>query len=387
MGISGARTLRFALGVAFAVGASQALMPAALAAVTNVPNNTASFNAQVNAVVYANGVIYVGGNFTAAIRNGQTIPRNHVAAIDEATGNVLPWNPNTNGNVNALAVSSSAVYIGGAFGRVGGAAHSNIASVALGGTGAVNAQFTARATSGSVNALAVSGSSVYAGGTFQLANGQSKRYLAAFDTQSGALRTGFNAVPNAKVLALTAANGTIYAGGEFSTMNGLWRGRYFASVNPTTGAVPSTWTSPIGYRIFQIAATSTRVYAAGDGAGGHLVAANLNGALQWVVTADGGMHAVTVLGSTIYAGGHFTYVCATQRVGAHGACLDGQVRRQKMFAVDSSGNLQSWAPQANSNLGTFSMDADPATGRIAAGGQFTKFNFSKISQPYFAQFG
>src|SRR3954452_16912746 len=105
MGIARARTLRFAVGAAFAVGASQALMPAALAAVTNVPNSTAGFNGAVNAVVYANGVIYVGGDFTAAIRNGQTIPRNHVAAIDEATGNVLPWNPNTNGDVDALAVS------------------------------------------------------------------------------------------------------------------------------------------------------------------------------------------------------------------------------------------------------------------------------------------
>ena len=228
---------------------------------------------------------------------------------------------------------------------------------------------------------------MYAGGTFQVANGQTKRYLASFDTQTGALRTAFNAVPNDQVLALEAGNGRIYVGGEFSTMNGLWRGRYLASVDPTTGAVPTSWTSPIGYRVFQIAATSTRVYAAGDGAGGHLVATDLNGAQQWVVTADGGMHAVTVLGSTVYAGGHFTYVCSTQRVGAHGACLDGQVQRQKMFAVDLSGNLQSWAPQANSALGTYSMDADPATGRIATGGVFTKFNFSKINQPYFAQFG
>ena len=43
--------------------------------------------------------------------------------------------------------------------------------------------------------------------------------------------------------------------------------------------------------------------------------------------------------------------------------------------------------QANSALGTYSMDSDPATGRIAAGGVFTKFNFSRINQPYFAQFG
>jgi hypothetical protein len=387
MRIFRARTVRFGVGAAFAVGVSQALMPAAFAAITNVPNNTASFNGEVRALAYSNGVVYVAGDFTAAIRNGQSIPRNHVAAIDESTGNVLPWNPNANGNVYGLAVTPSAVYIGGAFGRVGGATHSHIASVDPGGAGAVNAQFTARATSGTVRAVTVSGSTVYAGGSFKVANGQSNPYLAAFDGQSGALRTAFNAVPNGTVRSLHAANGQVYVGGEFSRMNGLWRGRYLASVDPATGAVASGWTSPVGYRIMGITATSTHVYAAGDGAGGHLLATGLNGSQQWVVTADGGFQAVTVLNNTIYAGGHFGNVCSSSRTGSHGACLDGQVRRQKLANFDLSGDLLGWAPQGNSNLGAHSMDSDPATGRIAVGGQITKYNFGRISQPYFAQFG
>ena len=388
MVVSGAKALRLMAGVALALGVSQAAMPAAHAAgITNVSDHTASFNGQVNAVAYHNGVVYVGGNFTAAIQNGQSITRNHVAAIDENTGTVLPWNPNTNGAVSALAVTDSATYIGGTFGKVGGANHANIARVATTGTGGVNAQFTATATGGGVKALTVSGSTVYAGGSFAVADGQSKPRLAAFDSQTGALRTAFNAVPSDTVRTLYAANNRIYVGGDFNSMNGLWRGRYLASIDPTTGALPAGWTSPIGYRVMSVTATSTNVYAAADGSGGHLVATGLNGSQQWILTADGGFQAVTVLGSTIYAGGHFTNVCSTLRTGAHGACLDGSVQRQKMISVDMSGNLLSWAPQANSNLGAFSMASDPATGRIAVGGQFTKFNFGKISQPYFAQFG
>jgi len=385
--VSRTRTLRLVAAVVLALGVSQAAMSTAQAAIVNAPDKTASFNGQVNAVAYLGGVVYVGGNFTAAIQNGTSIARNHVAAIDETTGNVLPWNPNASGDVNALAVTPGAVYLGGAFGRVGGAVHTNIASVSPGGTGTVNAGFTASATSGNVKALTVSGSAVYAGGTFQLANGQSKRYLAAFNGQTGALLTAFNAVPNNTVRALYAANNMIYVGGEFSTMDGFWRGRYLAAVNPTNGTVPTTYQSPIGYRVMGLAVTSTTIYAAADGSGGHLVAAQLNGALRWIVTADGGFQAVTVLGSTIYAGGHMTNVCNSARTGDHGACLDGSVVRQKLLAVDTNGNLLPWAPQANSNLGAFSMSSDPATGRIAVGGQFTKFNFSKISQPYFAQFG
>jgi hypothetical protein len=361
-------------------------MPAAQAAVTNVPDHTASFNGDVRAVAYSNGVVYVAGAFTAAVQNGQSTPRNHVAAIDEATGNLLPWNPNANGTVWALAVTDSAVYIGGGFGSVGGQTHHNIASVAPGGSGTVSGSFAPN-TNGSVRALAVSGSTVYAGGTFTVVNGQSKSFLAAVDSQTGALRTGFTAAPNNTVRALTSANGRVYVGGEFDAMNGLWRGRYLAAVDPTTGALASTWTSPVGYRIMNIAATSSNVYAAGDGSGGHLVATNLNGAVQWIVTSDGGYQAVTVLGSTIYAGGHFGNVCSSSRTGDHGACLDGQVKRQKMAAFDLGGNLLAWAPQANSSLGTFTMDSDPATGRVATGGQFTKFGFNTISQPHFAQFG
>ena len=159
------------------------------------------------------------------------------------------------------------------------------------------------------------------------------------------------------------------------------------TIRPSNNALQSNWTSPVGFRILNIAATSTHVYGAGDGAGGHLVSANLNGSAQWIVTSDGGYQAVTVLGNTIYAGGHFGNVCSSSRTGSHGACLDGQVHRQKFAAFDRNGALQPWAPQADSSLGAFSLDADPATGRIAAGGQFTHFNLGKISQPFFAQWG
>jgi hypothetical protein len=176
-------------------------------------------------------------------------------------------------------------------------------------------------------------------------------------------------------------------GGQFTTMDGTGRDRFFASVDPTNGAVQSTWSSPVGFRVMRIVATPTAIYAAADGAGGHLVATNLNGQQQWVATSDGGDQALTVLDGTIYVGGHFDNVCTTQRVGAKGACLDGQVQRKKFAAFDLSGNLQSWAPQADSALGAFTMDSDPATGRIAAGGVFTSFNFGRISQPFFAQWG
>nr|WP_299337642.1 T9SS type A sorting domain-containing protein [Allomuricauda sp.] len=77
-----------------------------------------------------NGVLYLGGRFTSI--NGQT--RNNAAAIDIATGILTPWNPNVNGDVNALAIDSGIVYIGGDFTTIGGLPRPNLGAVDTGGT-------------------------------------------------------------------------------------------------------------------------------------------------------------------------------------------------------------------------------------------------------------
>ena len=59
------------------------------------PNNT------VRDMVVVGNTAYIGGSFTAltSATGGTTVTRNHVAAIDMTTGNVLPWNPNVTGTV------------------------------------------------------------------------------------------------------------------------------------------------------------------------------------------------------------------------------------------------------------------------------------------------
>ena len=73
------------------------------------------------------GAWYIGGQFTQV--NG--IARSNVAHI-LSNGAVDPnWNPNVNGQVNALAVTSNSVYLGGNFTSVGGSTRNNAASVDL----------------------------------------------------------------------------------------------------------------------------------------------------------------------------------------------------------------------------------------------------------------
>src|SRR5262249_40923952 len=91
----------------------------------------------VGALAYAGGVVYAGGTFTAI--GGRQ--RSRVAALSAATGMATSWNPGVFDpegacdectdatQVNALAVSGTTVYIGGAFSAVGGAVRENLAAV------------------------------------------------------------------------------------------------------------------------------------------------------------------------------------------------------------------------------------------------------------------
>jgi len=381
--------LAFALASATAVGVVQlGGMSAAQAATTvpSAPSATVGFNGIVHTVAYGDGVVYVGGDFTAAVQGGQTIARNHVAAINESTGQLLPWNPGADGSVRSVVVDHGSVYIGGAFTHAGGALHRRLARVDA-GTGAVDNAWTP-SVGGTVRSVAVTPSRVYAGGAFTTAAGQPRSYLAAFSTSTGALDPDWAPVANGYVWEVRAANGWVYAGGEFTSVNGDIHGRFLASLDPATGAIQPGYNSQVTYTVFDMVVTPSLIYAAADGAGGHLRALNLNGSSRWTLTADGGVQAVAVVGDAIYIGGHFDNICTTARNAAQGgACLDAQVSRKKFAAVDADGILQSWAPMANSAHGAWALAGDPATGRLAAGGEFTTFNNGRIKQPYFAQFG
>ncbi|MEK7677627.1 MAG: immunoglobulin domain-containing protein, partial [Verrucomicrobiota bacterium] len=85
----------------------------------------------------------------------------------------------------------------------------------------------ATAVSSSVNALAMFGEAVYAGGLFNQAGGQARPNLAGLKTVSAGA-VGWNPGANGRVLALAASGNNVYAGGTFTAMGGRVR-PYFAA--------------------------------------------------------------------------------------------------------------------------------------------------------------
>ena len=358
------------------------------AAVNVSPDATASVNGRVRVVAYHNNTLYIGGAFTTASYQGKTYQRHHVAAINATTGKLLAWNPRANGDVKALAVdkASNKVYIGGDFSKVGGKSRVRLARVNGHRKGSVNRHWSHSANK-QVRALTVANGRVYAGGLFTKIDDKPRQELAAFSLATGGLGSKWKpSAVGGMVHAIAAKKKRVYIGGEADRLNGRSQFGKLGAVNPHNGSTISAFSSHVSYRVFQIAVGKHGVYAAADGKGGHLRAFHFDGGNRWDLTADGAFEAVTIYQHRLYVGGHFDHICDTKRVGSHGDCLDGQVQRKKVALVGFGAGVQSWAPQANSVVGVVSLAHNIPRGLVAAGGDFTAFNFGQDPQPHVAQF-
>ena len=68
---------------------------------------------------------------------GKKAARNHLAAFNATTGNLLAWNPNADDSVRSLAsaVNGTVIFAGGDFRHVGGGTHSRVVKLNAGGAG------------------------------------------------------------------------------------------------------------------------------------------------------------------------------------------------------------------------------------------------------------
>jgi trimeric autotransporter adhesin len=188
----------------------------------------------VEALAVSGPLVYAGGDF--ANIGGQT--RRGIAALDSTTGLATSWNADANGGISALLVSGSTVYVGGVFSNIGGLARNNLA--ALDTTTGFAEPFSADAKY-RVSALALSGSTLYAGGYFTTIGGQSRNRIAALDFASGFVAPWDpNVDPNLlppfffqSVNAVAVSGETVFAGGNFTSVGGLPHS-YIAGIKAVT---------------------------------------------------------------------------------------------------------------------------------------------------------
>jgi hypothetical protein len=274
-------------------------------------------NSPVHALTVAGNMVYVGGGFTLA---GDT-PVSGMARFDS---NTQTWarfgGSGVGGGIQVIAISGSAVYVGGSFIQAGGTPARNVARfdtvsqtwTSL-GTGAANG------VSDQVNALAVSGNSVYVGGGFTLAGGVPANRVARFDiieqTWSG-LGGGTTNGLNGFATDFAISGSALYVAGDFTQAGGISANRV-ARFETTT----QTWSnlgSGVNGLALIIALSGSTVYVGGyftqaGGVPANLVAGFDIASQTWAGFGSGaanGMNnyvsALAISESTVYVGGDFT---------------------------------------------------------------------------------
>lgn len=276
--------------------------------------------------------IFVGGDAVGALYGG-TARRGLIrlapgGAVDGAflAANAL------NGDVNAIAIVSDGLYLGGSFSSVAGKTAKSFAKLSFAGTPdlTVSPQSGQNGFDRDVWAITVSGNSVYVGGDFSKyrgawANGLARLSLAG--VQDGAF--GKDAT-NGRVssLAVGDAGATLYLGGQFNLVRKLDAHRV-ARVPLSTGVPDPVFNFPDGafgltngtnndVRAIALDPSSSRIYVAGrfnryrGTQSGSVIRLNADGSVDstFAASPDGDVRAIAVspLDGRVYLGGSFAHV-------------------------------------------------------------------------------
>ncbi len=274
---------------------------------------TVGTNFYVSGGDLVNGVLYTAGYFTIA---------GGVNAFGIAAWNGTTWaslGGTTNvpgGNVFALAINGSTIYVGGRFQTAGPVLANNIASyntsthswAALGSA-------TSNGVDNTVYAITVLGGNVYVGGAFANAGGSPAKHVAMWNgTVWSTLGTSPSDGVNNAVFALSSFGADLYVGGSFTSLGSGSSARYIAKWNGTSWSALGTGTNGTNNVVYAIAAGTSQIYAGGafTTAGGSAVShiASWNG-VNWSALGNpngvsGNVEALYAVNDTVYVGGNFT---------------------------------------------------------------------------------
>jgi len=181
----------------------------------------------VNALALTGDTLYVGGSFDMV----GTESRVGVAAVNKLTGAPYDWDPAPDRGTEELYVldhpgfPGGVVFVGGNFDFIGGVFRPGLAAVSR-TTGEVfpwNA-FLQESFSRAVHTIAVSGNTMFVGGTFSGSRDDRSSNLVAVDVATG---DDLPWLPDAdgSLRALSLADSTLAAGGFFGSVGGVARSR------------------------------------------------------------------------------------------------------------------------------------------------------------------
>ena len=281
---------------------------------------------------------------------------------------MLGWNPaaGSNTTVYSLALSGTTLYVGGSFGNFGSSVRRNIAALDTGSAAATSWDPSAYATTGGgqVWSLAVSGGTVYVGGLFNTLGGAGRRFVGAVDATSGAA-TAWNPGADGTIYSLSVAGSSVYVAGNADLIGGTPRTN-LAKIDAAGNLTSWAPTTDGGSTLTSLAVSGHTAYVGGiidslSGPNGSFARQNLGAVdtetgnvTDFDPQSNNTVQTLAAAGGTLYAGGDFTAMGSTTR--NYAASFD-----------TASGTLNGWNPNPNATV----LAIAPAGGTVYLGGVFS----------------
>ena len=352
-------------------GASVSTTPAAF-----TPYVTTA-NSEVTQIVQCGSAMYAVGSFAQiGVPGGTRYARSNAFSFNATTGAVSAWNPDVNGTVSAVVVSTDCthVYLGGSFTAVGGTSVTNLAEVNA-TTGTVTTAFRPQPNN-EVYSLALTSSQLIAGGLFTSIGTGSRTALASVSPTTGVITSYANLGVSGKIpgndgatkvfkLRASPSGQRLLVLGNFSSVGGKTRLQAFIVDLGSTVATLDAWYapdlsracdaqtepyyvragtwSPDGSRVYFATTGYKGVSALCDAASAFSSTSNSTQAPIWInKTGCDSLYSVAADSSTVYIGGHERYADNPHGCDAAGP---GSVSRPGVGALSpSTGQALAWDP-------------------------------------------
>ena len=366
-----------------------ALSPGVAFAANNLP--TWQTNGIVWSMAQANGVVYVGGTFTAirppGVGAGGSGTRSAVnfAAFDAATGNPTNCALSVTGSsatVRSMDVSPDGrtLYIGGYFSSINGVAVTKLAAINLPSC-TVNTNFRPPAINSFVRAIDATAAGVYFGGDFRTIGSAARNRLAQVSATGALLPWAPSADLPVRAVHVPAGRSTVIAGGDFTTMNGA-DSKALAVVNNSTGANVRTYPNffiPRTSVVKSIDSDASSFYIGNEGTGGGVFDGRARLDLTtynqvWRDTCLGATQDVDIYGATLYAA-HHAHDCSGMN-----AFTDGSRMHLSAQSINGPSPMYQWNPNTNDGQGegigprTLAHTTNGSGDFLWVGGEFTTVN-------------
>jgi len=271
--------------------------------------------------------LYVGGSFSSIAFSN----RNGLARINlPGTGTVDAWNPGVVGRVSALTLGGNALYVGGAFTSIAGQPRNTLAKLPTSGTNLVDLDWRPEPNGTNIDALLFQDAGVFVAGPFTQIGGGHRTNLAKLHTDGlGQAFDGWKANPDqywAGVSALVIQGNDVLLGNRFTRIGGVGGFISFAKLSGETGLPDESVHVSVGHpgkvgRLIRQPDEKIIVLGQFDSIGNltrsGIARLNRDGTIDesWDPNPNGPVFCAAAQGADVFVGGNFTFIGGQARSG------------------------------------------------------------------------